>query len=567
MDSPFTHLLTTNYVPSKDEVHQINKLLVGSVSQFDLLDAEILRLQKVIDGLSLKRAQLHSDIVGHRALTTPMRRIPEELLQEIFIRCLPVDHNALMSATQAPLLLGQVCSQWRSVSSSTPRLWSSLHIAVTEVPPPWIWGEPNARVEPVDDALHPEAVRMWLGRSGALPLSISLYYPSSPTSANGEKQMISSLTPFASRWRHIILLVSAAAFPLIASLSSAATPLLETFSLQNIATTIPSQIQPSCDIFKAPRLRVAKSSHPMMIPEGMEWSRLTSLSLESKGNGMEGLSPAMALKMLRECPNLIDCRLGFGWIHPDADSFNNLGIVTMPSLQTLSMKEAPINLKTFYDQLDLPGLVTLHLSVPSSISPEAFGIDQLPIRNLLPRLDILEELVFSAFNLSAHMLIDCLKIAPLSLTKLSILTPGYSFWSNSGWQEHGNMWHPCKDEVFTLLTPIEGQLPVCPRLKIIECNPGSVSDMVLLNFIQQRTTHAAAFDVQRLERVDIIFRRQMEIDILSQLPSHILAETKVELVYDKPVVCRTKNSPWGGLNKPGRLEMPMEPTTHHPYPL
>lgn len=85
MESPFSHLLATNYAPSKEEISQINDLLHDPVNQLGLLDAEILRLQKITEALTAKRTQLDDGILQHRALLAPMRRIPEELLQEIFI--------------------------------------------------------------------------------------------------------------------------------------------------------------------------------------------------------------------------------------------------------------------------------------------------------------------------------------------------------------------------------------------------------------------------------------------------------------------------------------------------
>ncbi|KAJ7782493.1 hypothetical protein DFH07DRAFT_704529, partial [Mycena maculata] len=59
-------------------------------------------------------------VEAHKA---PTRRLPLDFIQEIFVACLPTHWNCAMSASEAPVILGPVCSSWRSISLSTPRLW------------------------------------------------------------------------------------------------------------------------------------------------------------------------------------------------------------------------------------------------------------------------------------------------------------------------------------------------------------------------------------------------------------------------------------------------------------
>jgi hypothetical protein len=44
LNSPFTHLLGTNYVPNKTEIHRINNFLSLILSEVSQLDTEIDRL-------------------------------------------------------------------------------------------------------------------------------------------------------------------------------------------------------------------------------------------------------------------------------------------------------------------------------------------------------------------------------------------------------------------------------------------------------------------------------------------------------------------------------------------
>ncbi|KAJ6563225.1 hypothetical protein B0H10DRAFT_1120072 [Mycena sp. CBHHK59/15] len=69
-------------------------------------------------------------------LTYPVLNLPPELTSEISFHCLPArtpqlqvtSRNKLprLLRSQAPLLLLQICRQWREVAFATPKLWSSL---------------------------------------------------------------------------------------------------------------------------------------------------------------------------------------------------------------------------------------------------------------------------------------------------------------------------------------------------------------------------------------------------------------------------------------------------------
>lgn len=548
MESRFSNLLSTNYIPSKHEIDEIHNLLTDPINQLTQLDTEIARLQNIIDQLSLKRTQLHIDVVNHKALTTPMRRIPQELLQEIFIHCLPTHHNAIMSSREAPLLLGLVCSQWRSVSRSTPRLWSSIHVAVSGDPP---WND-RGPVKIDEKNQHMEAIQAWLSLSGGLPLSISFFHAhsSSEYAELYTETLISTLLQFSHRWINVCFFTSRFS-PALSSISIEAVPLLETFSFH---VSSHSKIGAS-DIFRAPQLRKISSSHWRMIPEDMDWSHVTSLSLEARGYVHERLTPVGALGILRNCPNLVHCRLEFPW---NTSYFITGDVVTLPLLETLTVKKGPSFLNLFFEQLRLPALIKLEFSSAPLIRDGDIVVPEDPsIYALLPRLDCLRELTLSAFGMQPQALVKCLQYVPY-ITRLSILVPSPLYWHVT-WPSPNAPLHTFNDEVVSLLTPLtptnDEPLLLCPRLKVLECNPGGVSDKVLLAFIQQRTSRALIQNVQRLERVEINFRRQKEVDILSILPPEVLAETQITLGYSTPVVHRTNSFPHAGLEEPGRLEL------------
>jgi hypothetical protein len=120
--------LNTNYTPSDLETLEIRTLLVDPSAELAQIDAQIEAVEVTLSQLKQRRELLKMPIDAHGALISPMRRTPDDLLQEIVFFCLPSKHNTLIDPAEAPMLLGRICSHWRSVAWSTPKIWSSLHI-------------------------------------------------------------------------------------------------------------------------------------------------------------------------------------------------------------------------------------------------------------------------------------------------------------------------------------------------------------------------------------------------------------------------------------------------------
>ncbi|KAJ7034909.1 hypothetical protein C8F04DRAFT_1395230 [Mycena alexandri] len=55
-------------------------------------------------------------------------KIPYELTARIFLLCLPRDRRVRPSPKSAPLLLAQICGDWRALAISVPELWNSIHL-------------------------------------------------------------------------------------------------------------------------------------------------------------------------------------------------------------------------------------------------------------------------------------------------------------------------------------------------------------------------------------------------------------------------------------------------------
>ncbi|KAF8997443.1 hypothetical protein BDQ17DRAFT_858716 [Cyathus striatus] len=126
MDSPFQQHLGNNYVPTVNEANQIQDLLKISDQSLHCIDAEIDQLQRQVDLLQEKRSILHGFAEQHRALLSPARKLTQDIIEEIFIACLPENRTPYMSAMEAPMLLTRICSSWRRIALSTPRICTKL---------------------------------------------------------------------------------------------------------------------------------------------------------------------------------------------------------------------------------------------------------------------------------------------------------------------------------------------------------------------------------------------------------------------------------------------------------
>ncbi|KAH6910997.1 hypothetical protein BKA70DRAFT_50694 [Coprinopsis sp. MPI-PUGE-AT-0042] len=126
--TPFKGRLGTNYVPTEDETTAVRELIKTVEPQIVSLDAEI-------EALKQRRAIYTSFIADHRALISPIRYMPPDILRKIFSYCLPYDNQEkAMQASEAPLLLVQICRHWRDLAITTPTLWSTIFLKIPEPP-------------------------------------------------------------------------------------------------------------------------------------------------------------------------------------------------------------------------------------------------------------------------------------------------------------------------------------------------------------------------------------------------------------------------------------------------
>ncbi len=103
-----------------DQVARVKEFLAEPISKLNGLQREIDQVKAHYDSLVEKHMELSRYIKQYEALIAPIHRLPVEVLQEIFLHCLPTTHNAVISSEECPILLTRICSSWRRIALDKP---------------------------------------------------------------------------------------------------------------------------------------------------------------------------------------------------------------------------------------------------------------------------------------------------------------------------------------------------------------------------------------------------------------------------------------------------------------
>ncbi|KAF7376697.1 hypothetical protein MSAN_00086700 [Mycena sanguinolenta] len=524
MASPFASHLGTNYCPKDNELLDIQALLLEPTRRIQRLDDEIAELQKAIDKLAEERHSLQTFVDGYKALISPVRRLPLDIIQEIFVACIPTHRNCVMSASEAPVLLGRICSSWRTISLRMPRLWARLHIVE---PPQGGFGSSAALIDQ-KAAQRLDMTKVWLGRSGECPLSISLQCgpkydspPLTPTTLQTQRgQILQELIPFAGRWQHIRFTAPSFMLESLTHLIAADVPMLESIMLLPHQLPFPPHVLNWEHFGLLGGLRLtsfstAGSSFKPQSLRSLRWQQLTELTIS--GPAWESsMTSDMLLQLLSQCNRLRSCTLVVNDAGPPISGpapHSPHPLVELPLLNTFRL-DCSIAC-TVLDRLSLPQLRDFTLN-------GVYGHSLAPFFSLCFRLETLN-IDTNSFNKTTMQ--ESLCALPSTMLHLTIRD-----------HNHGPTEFPpaLDDDALALLTPTPGSSGAqvaCPGLETLTITYCCmISDAALLRFITGRmvmTTPASensdsvSSATSALKRVDIGFNRQMTLDIMPSLAPFI----------------------------------------------
>ena len=128
--------------------------------------------------IQIKQLKTKYDAIGtaRNAIHDPfVHKLPSEIASHIIRLSLPTLNNrkedledihqqwSIIRKGWALLKLGSVCRKWRQLAWATPNLWTTLYIRI------------KASITPSTAESLPDLLREWLGRSGAVPLTIYFF--------------------------------------------------------------------------------------------------------------------------------------------------------------------------------------------------------------------------------------------------------------------------------------------------------------------------------------------------------------------------------------------------------
>ncbi|RDB30926.1 hypothetical protein Hypma_004920 [Hypsizygus marmoreus] len=173
----YHHLLSTNDEPSSMEILEIQRAIEEREATTAKLDAEIVAIRHKLDSLAAYLTQKQATLARFRCVLAPIRRLPPEILATIFLFTRDwapksVIEGALHSVGvgpypgPSPLRIMHVCSKWRWIALSVPKLWTTITARDKT---------PTSTIRRTD-AAHDERLRTWLARTGTVhPLDITIH--------------------------------------------------------------------------------------------------------------------------------------------------------------------------------------------------------------------------------------------------------------------------------------------------------------------------------------------------------------------------------------------------------
>jgi hypothetical protein len=214
----FVALLRNNNIPRESTIREVKESLKAPLIELQEIEIEIQRLCELVETMKIKREAIQKRIDDHNIILSSVRRLPLDVLHEIFFHCLPTHRNPIMSSSESPVLLTRICSSWRAIALSSPRIWSKIHIPLP--------GDPSSAVgygTIIDETslssrrqrfaalqkMRCDVVQTWLSRSGTCPLSFSITYPTSYSNIQNPKndelpnEMFKILLSFVDRWSDV----------------------------------------------------------------------------------------------------------------------------------------------------------------------------------------------------------------------------------------------------------------------------------------------------------------------------------------------------------------------------
>ncbi|KAJ3548949.1 hypothetical protein NMY22_g1070 [Coprinellus aureogranulatus] len=489
-DPRFSQYFTANDTPSAQDLEDIRRYLEGPKEELEAVTRQIEDLELHLASLRSRQESLSETVQKYQGICSPIRALPEDILGEIFLQCLPDDRLPVIHVNDPPFLLTMVCRKWRTTALQTPGLWSQFHVVTNFYqtnPGDYVSPDSNSRGRAIAERQLTQ-LKLYISRSGALPLSFTLNdntsYPS--TSPSPVIQYIGTLLPrirsiYWGSWRPFESFVTSQSATSFARLEKIA---LQWSTYDTFDTSNPPPY------LLAPNLRdvevIGFNTSPTALP--LKWYQLTRLALPGTDHVVSDTALADLLTM---CPKLQE-----GIFYVSGQEMTECGIsdavdptsqsshppphsrrIALPDLQSLDITHQDC-IGALFRQLLLPRLSQLALRGDRLESWRGFHVGCLPMlfEHNEQCLPLIEKLIIRPGVYTPPSLVSCLERLPRLRTLILVDKNGSSVYHTGSLKSEREEFD---EELLVRMTP---HLPVvsedgphgdqlqclCPRLQRFE---------------------------------------------------------------------------------------------------
>ncbi|KAJ7131070.1 hypothetical protein C8R44DRAFT_774355 [Mycena epipterygia] len=293
-----------------------------ATSHIEELEAQIVLLDEAMSFITGRRADLVRSLRRHKAIVSPIRHLPPEILGEIFFFAVrnmfhfgdisevlgPMSHHA-------PWVLTRICRHWTAVALASPALWSMLFLDLDRV------GERGSV----------PLTQLWLERSGNIPLIVKIFNENPGINSH---LVLDAVMSYSERWKTADIYIE---FPLLFRLAATEGRLssLTTLDISGDITLDGVFVDAGFGdtLAAAPRLTSLRAlfwdtDHIRRAPFKFPWHQLTRLCTTFTFN-------TEVLSLLQTLSNIVECRLGYATtllLPADAP------VTTLPHLRILELQ-------------------------------------------------------------------------------------------------------------------------------------------------------------------------------------------------------------------------------------
>lgn len=337
----------SNWPPDHAQLGDLRLYLSSREEHVSHLAVRASVLQSELKACELEKSRAEDDIAEIKQLLNPIRRVPNDILRQIFLTSIQRAHSHFYEPATSldrrgpPWTLTGVCSNWRTVVISDPLLWSTMSVVIPpRVHPP--------HVEHCNDACRRcvQSLIMQLSRTekNMLDVSITVSYGYPGGCSKASTILTAMLISTAARWKTLTLRLSS--------------PLPRRDLLW-------SSIKLS--LTSLTRLWLCSQSERATEYEDLFTEAVKLEFLHIEGTGRDFSIPPQSLRVLEH-----HSARGMTLTLNNLSHFSNLEIlsliifehtnigeaITFPKLQRLSISGK--NIQSFLGKLSLPSLASLH---------------------------------------------------------------------------------------------------------------------------------------------------------------------------------------------------------------